>query len=75
MGLEEYIPSVDGATFIEWPQMAQEAMPESVLEVEIVYAMDGLARSLTMTGTGDFDMARLEALEGMLEELHEDSDD
>ena len=75
MGLEEYIPSTDGATFIEWPQMAQEAMPESVLEVEIVYAMDGLARSLTMTGTGDFDMARLEALEGMLEELHEDSDD
>ena len=75
MGLEEYIPSTDGATFIEWPQMAEEAMPESVLEVEIVYAMDGLARSLTMTGTGDFDMARLEALEGMLEELHEDSDD
>ena len=75
MGLEEYIPSTDGVTFIEWPQMAEEAMPESVLEVEIVYAMDGLARSLTMTGTGDFDMARLEALEGMLEELHEDSDD
>ncbi|MBR5224215.1 MAG: tRNA (adenosine(37)-N6)-threonylcarbamoyltransferase complex ATPase subunit type 1 TsaE [Clostridia bacterium] len=75
MGLEEYIPSTDGVTFIEWPQMAEEAMPGSVLEIEIVYAMDGLARSLTMTGTGDFDMARLEALEGMLEELHEDSDD
>ena len=75
MGLEEYIPSSDGATFIEWPQMAQEAMPESVLEIEIAYAMDGLARSLTMTGGGDFDEARLEALRCMLEDLDEYSDD
>ncbi len=75
MGLEEYIPSTDGATFIEWPQMAEEAMPESVLEVEIVYAMDGLARSVKMTPAGGFDAARLDALEDMLEETDEYSDD
>ena len=75
MGLEEYIPSTDGATFIEWPQMAEEAMPQSVLEVEIVYAMDGMARSLTMTPVGEFDAARLDALAGMLEENDEYSDD
>ena len=75
MGLEEYIPSTDGATFIEWPQMAEEAMPQSVLEVEIVYAMDGMARSLTLTPVGGFDAARLDALAGMLEENDEYSDD
>ena len=75
MGLEEYIPSTDGATFIEWPQMAEEAMPQSVLEVEIVYAMDGMARSLTMTPVGEFDAARLGALKQMLEECNEYSDD
>lgn len=75
MGLEEYIPSTDGATFIEWPQMAEEAMPQSVLEVEIVYAMDGMARSLTLTPVGGFDAARLDALTQMLEECNEYSDD
>ena len=33
MGLDEYIPAEDGASFIEWPQMAQEAMPEDALHV------------------------------------------
>jgi len=75
MGLEEYIPSVDGASFIEWPQMAEEAMPCDVLEVEIVYAQDGLARSLTMTPMGEFDAARLDALKNMLEECDEYPDD
>lgn len=75
MGLEEYIPSVDGVTFIEWPQMAQEAMPNDVLEVEIVYAQEGMARSLTMTPAGKFEAARLDALKAMLEDLSEYSDD
>ena len=34
MGLDEYIPAEDGASFIEWPQMAQEAMPEDALIYE-----------------------------------------
>ena len=75
MGLEEYIPSSDGASFIEWPQMAEEAMPESALEIEIVYAQEGLARSVTMTPVGGFDAARLDGLAQMLEECHEYSDD
>lgn len=75
MGLEEYIPSSDGATFIEWPQMAEEAMPEDVLEIEIAYAQEGLARSVTLTPVGGFDAARLEALEKMLEDCCEYSDD
>ena len=75
MGLEEYIPSADGATFIEWPQMAQEAMPQDVLEVEIVYAQEGMARSLTMTPMGGFEAERLDALKVMLEDSSEYSDD
>ena len=75
MGLEEYIPSADGATFIEWPQMAEEAMPEDVLEIAIEYAQEGMARSLSMIPAGGFDAARLEALETMLEDCCEDSDD
>ncbi len=75
MGLEEYIPSVDGATFIEWPQMAEEAMPEEVLKIEIAYAQEGLARSVTLSPMGGFDAARLEALEKMLEDCCEYSDD
>ena len=38
MGLDEYIPAGDGASFIEWPQMAQEAMPRIALHVHIAYA-------------------------------------
>ena len=75
MGLEEYIPSSDGATFIEWPQMAEEAMPEDVLEIEILYAKDGLARSVYMTPMGGFDASRLEGLDEMMEANREDSDD
>ena len=75
MGLEEYIPSLDGATFIEWPQMAQEAMPESVLEVEITYAQEGLSRSVTLIPMGDFDAARLDKMAKDLEECDEYSDD
>ena len=41
MGLDEYIPAEDGVSFIEWPQMAQEAMPEDALHVHIAYAEDG----------------------------------
>ena len=47
-GLDEYIPSEDGASLIEWPQMAQEAMPEDALHVDIVYAEDGTARVATL---------------------------
>ena len=75
MGLEEYIPSTDGATFIEWPQMAEEAMPEDVLEIEILYAQDGLSRSVYMTPVGGFDAARLDALDEMMEACDEYSDD
>ena len=45
MGLEEYIPADDGATFIEWPEMAEEAMPEDALTVTLAYGEDGLTRS------------------------------
>ena len=45
MGLDEFIPARDGASLIEWPQMAEEAMPEDHLTVSIRYAQDGAARS------------------------------
>ena len=75
MGLEEYIPAQDGASLIEWPQMAQEAMPEDHLAIDIRYAQDGLARELTLTPMGDFDAARVEEVLKMLEDCHEYPDD
>lgn len=75
MGLEEYIPAADGATFIEWPQMAEEAMPETVLEIEIVYAQEGMTRSVRMEARGEFDAARLDALRAKTEACSEYPDD
>ena len=75
MGLEEYIPARDGASLIEWPQMAQEAMPEDHLAIDICYAQDGMARELTMTPMGAFDAGRVEEMLKMLEDCHEYPDD
>ena len=75
MGLEEYIPAADGATLIEWPQMAEEAMPEDVLEVEIFYEEDGMARRIEMTPRGSFDPARLEDMARKMEDCDEYPDD
>lgn len=75
MGLEEYIPAQDGATLIEWPQMAQEAMPQDHLAIDIRYAQDGMARALTMTPMGAFDRERVEETLKMLEDCHEYPDD
>ncbi|MGN0996805.1 MAG: tRNA (adenosine(37)-N6)-threonylcarbamoyltransferase complex ATPase subunit type 1 TsaE [Candidatus Ventricola sp.] len=57
MGLEEYIPPEDGAAMIEWPQMAQEAMPADALAIELCYAQDG--RAVTLTPMGRFDEGRV----------------
>ena len=75
MGLDEYIPSEDGASLIEWPQMAQEAMPEDALHVDIVYAHDGTARVATLTPGGAFDEERIDEIKRKLEEIHEYPDD
>ena len=78
MGLEEYIPSRDGASLIEWPQMAAEAMPADALGVDIRYAQDGMAREIRLTPMGAFDQARIdEVLCRMkkMEDAHEYPDD
>lgn len=75
MGLEEYIPARDGATLIEWPQMAQEAMPQDHLAIDIRYAQDGMARELRLTPMGAFETARVEEMLKMLEDCHEYPDD
>ena len=62
MGLEEYIPAPDGATLIEWPDMAPEAMPECVLEVTLLYGEEGEGRHVTLTARGGFDEERLRRL-------------
>ena len=53
MGLEEYIPPEDGAAMIEWPQMAQEAMPADALAITLRYAGEG--RTVTLEPMGRFD--------------------
>lgn len=75
MGLEEYIPARDGASLIEWPQMAQEAMPRDHLAIEICYADDGMAREISLTPMGAFDESRIAEVLSMMEENHEYPDD
>lgn len=68
MGLEEYIPPTDGVSFIEWPQQAEEAMPEDALTVEVRYAQDGMAREVTLLPGGAFDSARIAEIARHMEE-------
>ena len=75
MGLEEYIPAPDGASLIEWPQMAWEAMPADALLVEIRYEQDGLARSVALTPMGAFDQGRVDEILKTMEDCHEYPDD
>ncbi len=75
MGLDEFIPARDGATLIEWPQMAAEAMPSDHLAVEILYAQDGEARKIALTPHGAFDQARIDDIVSTMEACHEYPDD
>lgn len=75
MGLDEFIPARDGASLIEWPQMASEAMPESHLAINIRYAMDGEAREIALEPRGAFDDSRLEEILAKMEDCHEYPDD
>ncbi|MBQ2991759.1 MAG: tRNA (adenosine(37)-N6)-threonylcarbamoyltransferase complex ATPase subunit type 1 TsaE [Clostridia bacterium] len=75
MGLDEYIPAVDGASLIEWPQMAQEAMPQDALHIVLRYAQDGMAREIELEPMGAFDQARIDEIVKMTEENHEYPDD
>ena len=75
MGLDEFIPARDGASLIEWPQMAAEAMPDDCLMIDIRYAMDGEAREITLTPCGAFDQSRLDEILEKMEDCHEYPDD
>lgn len=75
MGLEEYIPADDGATFIEWPEMAEEAMPEDALTVTLAYGEDGMTRSARLTPGGAFDAARIDEIIKKMESDDEHPDD
>ena len=75
LGLEEYIPADDGASFIEWPEMAEEAMPQSALTVTLTYTEDGLARCAQLTPGGAFDESRIAQILTHMEEDDEHPDD
>ena len=75
MGLDEFIPARDGASLIEWPQMAAEAMPQDHLHICIRYAMDGEAREIELVPQGGFDAARVDEILRMMEDCHEYPDD
>ena len=75
LGLEEYIPADDGASFIEWPEMAEDAMPQSALTVTLSYTEDGLARRAALTPGGAFDEARIAEIAAHMEENDEHPDD
>lgn len=75
MGLEEYIPARDGAAFIEWPEMAEEAMPEDALTVTLTYEEDGMTRKAVLTPGGAFDSARIDEIVKRMEENDEHPDD
>ncbi len=75
MGLDEFIPARDGASLIEWPQMAEEAMPADHLAIDILYAEDGMARRISLTPSGAFDENRIDEILSMMEAGHEYPDD
>ena len=75
MGLDEFIPAQDGASLIEWPQMAQDAMPEDALAVELLYAQDGMAREIRLEPMGAFKKERVDEIMKMMEDCHEYPDD
>lgn len=75
MGLDEFIPARDGASLIEWPQMAAEAMPADHLAISIRYAQDGMAREITLEPMGAFDEERIAKILSMMEACHEYPDD
>ena len=71
MGLDEFIPARDGASLIEWPQMAGEAMPGDHLAIDIRYANDGMAREITLTPMGGFGEQRIHEIIEKMEACHE----
>ena len=71
LGLDEFIPAADGATLIEWPQMAKEAMPETALVIELAYGEDGSGRHVTLAPRGGWDEERLAGIEAQMEDCHE----
>ena len=75
MGLDEFIPARDGASLIEWPQMAAEAMPDNHLAIDIRYAHDGMAREIALAPAGTFDVARIEEILKKMEACDEYPDD
>ena len=75
MGLEEYIPARDGAAFIEWPEMAEEAMPEDALTVTLTYEEDGMARRVCLAPGGAFAQARIDEIVKRMENDDEYTDD
>ena len=75
MGLEEYIPAADGASFIEWPEMAEEAMPQDALTVTLTYSQDGLSRCARLAPGGAFDAARIQEIARHMEDDDEYPDD
>ena len=62
LGLDEFIPPRDGAAMIEWPQMAEGAMPADALRVTMRYSQDGEAREAELAPGGAFDEARMEEI-------------
>ena len=75
MGLDEFIPARDGASLIEWPQMAAEAMPPDHLAIDIRYANDGMDREISLLPAGAFDQERIDEILSMMEDCHEYPDD
>ena len=57
------------------PQMAQDAMPEDALAVELLYAQDGMAREIRLEPMGAFKMERVDEIMKMMEDCHEYPDD
>ena len=73
-GLDEFIGG-DGIAMIEWPEMAEEAMPQSALTVTLTYTEDGLARCAQLTPGGAFDESRIAQILTHMEEDDEHPDD
>lgn len=67
LGLFEYLPAPDGASLVEWPERAMEAMPRCALRVALRYADGGEGREAELSALGGFDASRLEGIKREME--------
>ena len=70
-GLDEYLPSEDGVSLVEWPEQCEEAMPPDGLEIQLRYGENQEERIAALRSFGRFEQARADRLYDLYQQLKE----